>query len=357
MTVSCSTSLTSINGFSNSKFEPDNFEIIGVSPLDEIKPEYPFIEALESVEQRIYILEVSLYYENQITNNYFYISGIINGMRPNIINNNIILIVSDDNKENHVNMLNCSLNNINANNYTLYCENDNYSIKDLQNSVSFINDNNDILLINISKNNNKNETCESIDFIEGYCTPSQNKDTNYTISDYIYNILEDIKEGKFNDIFDKVISENKTYNATENNITYIISTVSSQYITDYSTVGLEECESILKKEYLLDENETLILFKLEYNINKAKIHIIEYQLYLKNGTKMNLSYCYNISQKISIPVEIDEKKEFIYNPKSDFYTDKCYPYTTKYNTDLTMYDRKNNYRNYNNIYITSRIFF
>ena len=38
-----------------------------------------------------------------------------------------------------------------------------------------------------------------------------------------------------------------------------------------------------------------------------------------------------------------KKKEFIYNPKSDFYTDKCYPYTTKNNTDLTMYDRKNNY--------------
>ena len=344
MTVSCSTSLTSINGFYNSKFEPNNFEAVGISPLDEIIPEYPFIvEALESFEQRIYILEVSLYHENQIKKNYFYISGIINGMRPNIINNNIILIVSDDNKENHVNMLNCSLNNINANNYTLYCENDNYSIKDLQNSVSFINDNNDILLININKNNNKNETCESIDFIEGYCTPSQNKDTNSTVSDYIYNILEDIEKGKFNDIFDKVISENKTYNATENNITYIISTVSSQYITDYSTVGLEECGSILKKEYLLDENETLILFKLEYNINKAKIPIIEYQLYLKNGTKMNLSYCYNISQKISIPVKIDEKKEFIYNPKSDFYTDQCFPYTTKYNTDLTMYDRKNNY--------------
>jgi hypothetical protein len=163
------------------------------------------------------------------------------------------------------------------------------------------------------------------------------------MSDFIYDILDDIEEGKFNNIFNKAISENITYNATENNITYVISTVSSQYNTNYSTVGLEECESLLKNKNLLDKNETSILFKLEYNIKNAKIPIIEYQLYLKNGTKMNISYCYNISQKITIPVDIDEKQEFIHNPKSDFYTDKCYPYTTEYNTDLTMYNRKNNY--------------
>ena len=47
------------------------------------------------------------------------------------------------------------------------------------------------------------------------------------MSDFIYNILDDIEEGKFNNIFNKAISENITYNATENNITYVISTVSS----------------------------------------------------------------------------------------------------------------------------------
>ena len=338
ISVLCPTSLTIFNDFYNYKSEP-SFEVVGVSSIYEITPEYPFIvEALESFEQRIYILEVRLSNENQIKDNYFFISGIINGFNPNNIKNNINLIVSDYNKENNVNSLNCSLNNINKNNYALHCENDNYSIKDLQNSVSFINDNNDILLINISENN-----CNSIDFIEGKCIPPINSDTNSTMSDFIYNILDDIEEGKFNNIFNKAISENITYNATENNITYVISTVSSQYNTNYSTVGLEECESLLKNKNLLDKNETSILFKLEYNIKNAKIPIIEYQLYLKNGTKMNISYCYNISQKITIPVDIDEKQEFIHNPKSDFYTDKCYPYTTEYNTDLTMYNRKNNY--------------
>ena len=35
-----------------------------------------------------------------------------------------------------------------------------------------------------------------------------------------------------------------------------------------------------------------------------------------------------------------EKEEFIHNPNSYFYKDKCYAYTTEYGTDLCMYDRK-----------------
>ena len=58
---------------------------------------------------------------------------------------------------------------------------------------------------------------------------------------------------------------------------------------------------------------------------------------------MNLSYCDNIPEIISIPVNISEDEEFIHNPNSDFYDDKCYVYTSKYNTDLTMYDRKKIY--------------
>ena len=76
---------------------------------------------------------------------------------------------------------------------------------------------------------------------------------------------------------------------------------------------------------------------------KYKIPIIEYQLFLKNGTRVNLSYCSNIPETVSIPEEINEKEEFIHNPNSDFYDDQCYAYTSEYNTDLTMYDRKNNY--------------
>ena len=336
------TSFSKIGGVHEFKYEPDDFEVIGISPFVNLIHNNTFIvDILNSFEQRIYILEVPLYFKKSIKDKYLNISGVINGSTPNISYDNLKFYFNNENEEESVELLNCSLNNINKNNYTLFCENENQKNIDLQNSVSLINDNNDILLIKFEKE--KTDACKSIDFFNGICTPSSDKDTNYTISDYVYNILDDIENGKLNDIFDEAIAENKTYNSSENNITYIISTVSSQYKTNFSTVGLEDCESLLKEKYLLNENEKLILLKLEYHITNSKIPIIEYQLFTKNGTKMSLDYCDNLPQKITIPVNINEKEEFIHNPKSDFYNDKCHIYTSEYDTDLTMYDRKNNY--------------
>ena len=193
-------------------------------------------------------------------------------------------------------------------------------------------------------NEGKNYNCSGIDFFIGQCTPNNMpSSSDIKVSDYIYEILDDIKNGKFNEIFDNAIAEKKTYDVIESNITYIISTVSSQYSTNYSTVALEYCESILKEKYLIDKNETLILLKLEYGIKKLKIPIIEYQLFIKNGTRINLSYCYNLTELVTIPVKINEEEEFIHNPNSYFYEDKCSIYTSEHDTDLCMYDRKNNY--------------
>ena len=186
--------------------------------------------------------------------------------------------------------------------------------------------------------------CSGLDFFMDKCIPSNDKNESEIIrSNYIYDILDDIENGTFNEIFENVITENKTYDAKENNITYIISTVSSQYSTNYSYVGLEHCESLLKEKFLLDKNESLILLKLEYAIDKFNIPIIEYQFFLKNGTKINQNYCENITETVSIPVKINEKEEFIHNPNSYFYNDKCSIYTSKFGTDLPMYDRKNDY--------------
>ena len=120
--------------------------------------------------------------------------------------------------------------------------------------------------INVSYN------CSGNDFFMSKCIPNNITSSSYIIvSDYIYKILDDIEKGKFNEIFNNTIAENKTYTVIESNITYIISKVSSQYSTNYSTVSLEYCESLLKEKFLLDKNETLILLKLEYGIKKLKI--------------------------------------------------------------------------------------
>ena len=87
----------------------------------------------------------------------------------------------------------------------------------------------------------------------------------------------------------------------------------------------------------------MILLKLEHYVENIKIPIIEYQLFTKDVKKLNLSYCDNIPEIVSIPVNINEREEFIHDPNSDFYQDRCYIYTSEYGTDLPLFYRKKNF--------------
>ena len=183
--------------------------------------------------------------------------------------------------------------------------------------------------------------CSGVNFFNDICTPNiTNRQENFI---YTYHILDQIDKGYFKEIFTSAIEEDKVYIEIEFNTTYQISTVSSQYSTNLSKVSLEECESNLKNVYSKNENETLVLLKLEHKIENAKIPIIEYQLFTLEGKKLNLSYCSEIEQRISIPVIINENEEFIHNPDSDFYQDRCYPYTSEYGTDMTLYIKRKNF--------------
>ena len=192
----------------------------------------------------------------------------------------------------------------------------------------------------IITNNNFNN-CTGINFFNGLCTP--NNTNNEEDTEYIYHILDQIDEDIFKDLFNKTIEEETNFIGYDHNITYQISTVSSQNSTNLSKVSLEKCEKILKDAYSIDENEKLILLKLERKVEDIKIPIIEYQLFTKDGQKLNLSYCENIPELISIPVNINISEEFIHDPYHDFYHDKCYIYTSEYGTDLTIFDRKNDF--------------
>ena len=73
--------------------------------------------------------------------------------------------------------------------------------------------------------------------------------------------------------------------------------------------------------------------------------MIEYSLFNESGEKINFDLCKDIPVYYSIPVWIDEKKGFIYNPNSDFYQDRCFPFKTEYGTDIIIYDRKSDLNN------------
>ena len=188
--------------------------------------------------------------------------------------------------------------------------------------------------------------CSGVEFFNGNCSNIPDNEEYYD-AEFIFHILEQIEEGNFTDIFKRVIEENKTFIETQNNIIYQISTVSSQNSTNLSIVSLENCESILKNTYSIDKSEELVLLKLEHYFKNFKIPIIEYQLFTKEGKKLNLTHCNNFELLVSNPVNINESEEFLHNPSSDFYHDKCFTYNSKSKTDITIFDRKKDYNEKN----------
>ena len=158
---------------------------------------------------------------------------------------------------------------------------------------------------------------------------------NFREQIFQYNITknkEDIIETKNGVFYQMTTSDNQKNNSNKN----------------ISTINLGDCEKILKKEYNIDENLPLIIFKIDFFSPDTLIPIIGYEIYHPiNKSKLNLSYCEDILIKLNIPVSIDESKLFKYDPKNEFYTDNCFPYTTENGTDIILNDRKQEFINNN----------
>ena len=117
---------------------------------------------------------------------------------------------------------------------------------------------------------------------------------------------------------------------------------------DISTIQLGQCETILKGIYGIDPKLPLIIFKTDYFVPGIEIPIIGYDIFHPlNKSKLNLEYCKKSIINFNIPVSIDEDKLFKYDPKSEYYTDECYSYTTDNGTDILLNDRHEEYNNDN----------
>ena len=169
------------------------------------------------------------------------------------------------------------------------------------------------------------------------------------------NQIEKLKESLIN-ILDSVVSN--TINGTKediigeyNDITYQITTTENQKNNNYtniSTIHLGECEDKLKKIYGIDDNMSLIILKIDYNLPYLLIPLIGYEVYHPiNKSQLDLNYCNDTLIKVDIPVTIDEDRIYKYDPNSDYYNDECYAYTTENGTDIILNDRKNEFNDNN----------
>ena len=204
--------------------------------------------------------------------------------------------------------------------------------------------------------NSCEEECHLEDFFKDICTI--NTFINQTLSNsqslLISTIIKDIEDGVSKKLLLKVVFKEKNdIMKIDNDILYQITSNFNQNNKEYeniSTIKLGECENILKEKYNLSLNESLIIFKTEQYIEDLYIPLIEYDIFNpKTNEKLNLDYCRNenISIEINIPVSINESDLILFETNNSYYNDICYIYTTDKGTDITLYDRQNEFNNNN----------
>ena len=182
------------------------------------------------------------------------------------------------------------------------------------------------------------------------CLLNNNDFSKDNINKIINNIRSDSQMCKF-DLF-KSFEENKNdILIRDNNKIYQITSLYNQKNKEYnniSSINLGECETKLKEHYSINDDEKLLIFKMDYKDTGYSIPIVEYEVYNleTNQFKLNLSICEDLKITINIPVDIDEDNLFKYNSSSAYYNDKCFPYTSDNNTDIILEDRRKEYIDY-----------
>ena len=162
-------------------------------------------------------------------------------------------------------------------------------------------------------------------------------------------MIEDIKSQLPNfDIILPQVYENGLWAVTIYNETYQFSLLSDKTMYDNLTyIDIKDCENLLKQTNEVGANEDLILLKIEYYTEDYKIPIIEYTVFKKDGTELNIDICHNMKFIYYIPVEIDQNIEYKYDPASKYHNELCFQYTTESKTDIILYERKKEFNDNN----------
>ena len=186
-----------------------------------------------------------------------------------------------------------------------------------------------------------NKTCIT-DFIN---TANKEKNINY--------IKDSIKSYLITHMLDNITNLGEDIIIEEKGIKYHLTSSLNQNTKIYqniSSIYLGNCENKLKEKYNINQNQSLLIYKVDIDIEGYFAPIVEYEVYHPiTKQKLDLSCCNEDQIKISTPANIDINENEItkYDPKSDFYNDICSTYTTKFNTDITLKDRQKEFFNNN----------
>ena len=192
--------------------------------------------------------------------------------------------------------------------------------------------------------------CTIKEMFNQICKKSYKDEDETKKEDISKEIIDNIMNGNLDDILQDLVQNDKEIIIKEENEVHQISTLSKQGENkNVSSLNFGECENILRNKSNISSDEELIIYKIEHFIEGYNIPIIEYVLFSQDGKiKLNLEECNNLSIEYNIPVSINEDDINKHNPNSSYYNNKCEQITSNDGTDMTLYERKNEY-NVNNM--------
>ena len=194
--------------------------------------------------------------------------------------------------------------------------------------------------------------CDYNDMFNNKCKQNyinKNKDKNEKNGEMSKTIIENIKNGTMKQVLSQVIGNNESLIMKDGESSHIITSLSSSFQrADLSSINFGECEQLIKNKSGLKQEEELILYEIEHNVEGFNIPIIEYVLFNENGSmQLNLSICDNMKVQYYIPLSINETDLSKFDPSSDFYNNECNK-ASEGGVDMTLYEKKNRF-NMNNM--------
>ena len=159
---------------------------------------------------------------------------------------------------------------------------------------------------------------------------------------------------------EKYVEYSLEYNDTYRsfNFSSVVYEYDNYTFNNTAKIDLKDCESIIKKKYNLNEEDSLIIYLVTIDMLPHQItNQIEYMVFIPNGTKVDLNICEDkyiiVSSHVNLSrtdVDIEQmyylaSKNFdIFNSADPFYTDICTHFTAKNSsTDVTIEDRRKFY--------------
>ena len=127
----------------------------------------------------------------------------------------------------------------------------------------------------------------------------------------------------------------------------------SNNINNISIIDLGECDTILRRKYPINDNDSFIIIKNEISSNKPSQKNLNFEVYEPySKQKLNLSLCDSTPINIYFPMELskstkqlyDQMKESgydMFNINDPFYHDICTPFDSPHGTDILITDRIN----------------